>query len=256
MATPPTSAPIITYRRQPIRYFTEDLGSGIGLDMVLIPAGNFTMGSPATEEGRYKTEGPQHSVTVKSFCMGRYPITQAQYEAITGKNPSAFKENGANRPVESVSWHDAVAFCEQLSAKTGRTYRLPSEAEWEYACRAGTSTPYHFGTQLTPELANYSRNIGKTSDVGSFEVANGFGLFDMHGNAYEWCADYWHDNYRGAPTDGSAWIKDGDGSVRVLRGGSWSSYPRYCRSANRSWLNPVNSYSNFGFLVICSAPGT
>jgi formylglycine-generating enzyme required for sulfatase activity len=248
---------IITRRRQQIRYFTEDLGNGIGLDMALIPAGTFTMGSPATEPGRENDEEPQHQVTVKAFCMGRYPVTQSQYVAITGQNPSQFKQNGTNRPVESVTWHDTVAFCEQLSKLTERTYRLPSEAEWEYACRAGTKTPYHFGRTTSQEVANYnnSREIG-TTVVGQYGVANVFGLYDMHGNVYEWCADFWHENYQGAPKNGSAWIKDGDESRRVLRGGSWNDNPRLCRSAFRYRDNSDVTFNIHGFRVVCSAPRT
>ena len=152
-------------------------------------------------------------------------------------DPSRFK--GDNRPVEQVTWFDAVEFCQRLSQYTKRNYRLPSEAEWEYACRAGTTTPFHFGETITSELANYNaestygdapkgESRGETTEVGSFGVANGFGLYDMHGNVYEWCADQYHDNYEGAPTDGSAWIEeinDNDNHSRLLRGGSWYFNP-------------------------------
>ncbi len=214
---------------------TEELGNGVVLEMVEIPGGTFTMGS--TE---YSWEQPQHSVTIEPFYLGKYPVTQAQWEAVMGNNPSHFK--GKNRPVEMISWDDAVAFCEQLSKKTGKAYRLPSEAEWEYSCRAGTTTPFYFGETITTDLANYDGNYtygsapkGKyrkqTTDVGSFPP-NAFGLYDMHGNVWEWCADPWHDNYEGAPTDGSVW--EGDSSDRLLRGGSWHSNPDYCRCALRS----------------------
>jgi len=244
-------------------YFTEDLGNGIGLDMVALPGGEFVMGSPPEELERGDSEGPQRTVTVPAFFMGRFAVTQAQYQAIMGKNPSAFSENGANRPVEEVSWHDAVAFCEKLSQQTGRTYRLPSEAEWEYACRAGTTTPFHFGPTITTDLANYDGNFTygtgpkgvyrkQTTDVGSFPP-NAVGLYDMHGNVWEWCADHWHSNYEGAPTNGTAWLSSDESTSRLMRGGSWDSYPRYCRSAFRNVLPPVYRYDLIGFRVVCAA---
>jgi formylglycine-generating enzyme required for sulfatase activity len=243
--------------------FTEDLGNGVTLEMVAIPAGEFMMGSPQNEEGRRGNEGPQHKVSVLRFWMGKFPVTQAQYQAVMGNNPSHFTENGANRPVETVSWHDAVAFCDQLSQRTGCTYRLPSEAEWEYACRAGTKTPFYFGTSISRNLVNCKRNLGmsvigmfagETTKVGSFS-ANDFDLYDMHGNVWEWCQDTWHSSYAGAPTDGSAWTAGGD-TRRVLRGGSWHSFPRNCRSAYRNDnLADVRSLS-LGFRVCCSAPRT
>ena len=145
-------------QRQPriAKYFIEDLGNDVTLEMAAIPGGTFMMGSPENEERRYDNESPQHQVTVPSFFMGKYPVTQAQYQTIMGTNPSLFK--GSNRPVECVSWDNAVAFCEKLSQITGKTYRLPSEAEWEYACRAGTTTPFHFGETITTALANYRGN--------------------------------------------------------------------------------------------------
>ncbi|NJM62144.1 MAG: formylglycine-generating enzyme family protein [Oscillatoriales cyanobacterium RU_3_3] len=187
-------------RKSFARFFSEDLGHGILLEMVYIPGGTFMMGSPNSEAGRDDDESPQHQVTVSAFYAGKYPITQAQWGAVMGDNPSYFK--GEKRPVEQVSWYDAVEFCEKLSETTGKTYRLLSEAEWEYACRAGTTTPFHFGETITPELVNYNGN--ESTDVGSFPP-NAFGLYDMHGNVGEWCSDKWLDNYDGAPTDGSSW---------------------------------------------------
>lgn len=251
-------------------YRREDLGSGIALDLVRIPAGEFLMGAPAEaeEEERSDDEGPQHLVTVPEFWLGKDPVTQAQYEAIMGENPSHFSENGANRPVERVSWLDTVAFCEKLSQKTGRTYRLPSETEWEYACRAGTTTPFYFGPTITPDLANYDCHYTyangaqgtcreQTTKVGQFPP-NAFGLYDMHGNVWEWCADHWHANYEGAPTDGSAWLfsderKDEDDRSRLLRGGSWGSYPRACCSASRDTYHPDFRDLFIGFRVVCAA---
>ncbi|MBW4465474.1 MAG: formylglycine-generating enzyme family protein [Pegethrix bostrychoides GSE-TBD4-15B] len=246
------------------KYFTEDL-NGVALEMVLIPSGSFEMGAPEGELESDNDERPQHIVTVPQFFMGKYPVTQAQYEAIIGENPSNFK--GDNRPVERVSWHDAVKFCEQLSQRTGRTYRLPSEAEWEYACRAGTKTAFHFGQTISPEFANYNgrrvygdgfegKDSQETTPVGSFGVANRFGLYDMHGNVWEWCEDHWHDNFEGAPEGGSAWTKGGDSSSRVLRGGSWYDVPQGCRSAYRFYSDPGSADNDCGFRVVSSASRT
>lgn len=255
-------------------YFTEDLGIGVRLELVKIPGGRFQMGSPMGEEGSHDSQRPQHSVTVPEFWMGKYLVTQTQYQAVMGRNPSHFSKNGDNRPVEQVSWHDAVEFCEKLSRQTGHAYRLPSEAEWEYACRAGANTPFYFGPTITTDLANYRGkdfkfegktypgNYGngpygsfreETTNVGSFPP-NGFGLYDMHGNVFEWCADHWRENYAGAPTDGTAWLSSDQASPRVFRGGSWYYSPRNCRSASRNWLAPDNRTFNIGFRVCCSAP--
>ena len=184
-----------------------------------------------------------------------------------GNNPSRFKDepDSPNHPVENISWDDAVEFCRRLSDRVGKEYRLPSEAEWEYACRAGTTTPFHFGETIDAEVANYRTTKvygrgkegeyrGKTTPVGSFKVANAFGLFDMHGNVYEWCADTWHSNYEGAPEDGSAWIEHNETS-HLLRGGSWNGSPDNCRSAYRYYLNADDRYNYIGFRVACLARG-
>jgi formylglycine-generating enzyme required for sulfatase activity len=246
------------------RVFVEDLGNSIVLEMVSIPGGNFQMGSPTTEKGHENDESPQHQVNVPAFFMGRYAVTQAQYEKMMGKNPSEFK--GVKRPVENVSWNDAQAFCKKLSEKTGRTYRLPSEAEWEYACRAGTTTPFHFGETITSKLANYDGTgiyqfepkgeyRKQTVDVDSF-LPNAFGLFNMHGNVWEWCEDIYHENYEDAPTNGSAWNVGGKGNVRLLRGGSSVNSPRYCRSASRLSRDAGLRYNDYGFRVVCTVPRT
>ena len=188
---------------------TENIGNGVSLEMVKIPGGRFLMGSPDTEAQRYDNEGPQHYVDVPEFFMGKYAVTQGQWEAVMGNNPSYFK--GASRPVEQVSWYDATKFCQKLSQITGKKYSLPSESQWEYACRAGTTTPFYFGETITPELVNYRGSYTyadapkgiyreETTNVGIFPP-NAFGLYDMHGNVWEWCADEWHSNYDGAPTD-------------------------------------------------------
>ena len=230
--------------------------------MVYIPGGSFLMGSPKNEAERKSDEGPQHKVNLQPFLMSRYPITQDQYQAIMGHNPSYFK--GGNRPVEQVSWHDATKFCQKLSSKTGKIYTLPSESQWEYACRAGTTTPFYFGETITSELVNYNGDYpyanapkGKyreeTTDVGSFPP-NAFGLYDMHGNVWEWCLDTWHNNYNGAPTDGSSWESAGNSNVRVLRSGSWYNLSRYCRSARRAYNYACHLFKTWGFRFISSSP--
>jgi formylglycine-generating enzyme required for sulfatase activity len=194
--------------------------------------------------------------------MGKYTVTQAQYQAVMGNNPASFK--GDNRPVEQVSWNDAIEFCDRLSKKLGQPYTLPSEAQWEYACRAGTTTPFHFGETITPDLANshgdYTYGAGPkgiyrkaTTEVGRFPP-NGFGLYDMHGNVWEWCLDHWHSSYQGAPADGSAWVTGGDSKRRVQRGGSWTGYPGGCRCASRSFLIPDFRYYTYGFRVVSVPP--
>ncbi|UJB73278.1 SUMF1/EgtB/PvdO family nonheme iron enzyme (plasmid) [Acaryochloris sp. 'Moss Beach'] len=247
----------ITNRKQEqAQFFAEELDSSTTLEMVEIPEGTFTMGSPSSEEERDDDEAPQHEVTLSTFYLGKYPVTQAQWEVIMGSNPSNFK--GANLPVEQVSWEDAVGFCQKLSQESGKDYRLPSEAEWEYACRVGTTTPFYFGETITPKLVNYDGNYTygsvskgefreQTTDVGSFPP-NTFGLYDMHGTVWEWCQDTWHDNYTGAPTDGTAWINKNT-SKRVIRGGSWLCNPRYCRSANRLRNDPGDRNLYVGFRV-------
>jgi formylglycine-generating enzyme required for sulfatase activity len=235
--------------------FVEDLGNGISLTMVKIPGGEFLMGSPASEEERYDDESPQHSVKVPEFYLGQTLVTQAQWQQLmSNNNPSKFTGDG-KLPVEQVSWLDTQEFCQKLFEQTQRAYRLPSEAEWEYACRAGTTTPYYFGETITKELANYGGQRGKTTPVGEFPP-NEFGLYDLHGNVWEWCLDHWHENYQLAPSDGSVWLSDNDKANRVLRGGSWNSYPRSCRSASRYNDTPVNRVGIIGFRVVCEIPRT
>lgn len=218
--------------------------------MVVIPAGSFMMGSPANELGRDDDEGPQHRVSIGKFALGQFEVTQGQWKALMGSNPSGFKDCGDECPVERVSWDDAQEYVKKLNAKTGKTYRLPSEAEWEYAARAGTTTAYAFGATLSGSQANsLESKIGKTVRVGSYS-ANNFGLSDMHGNVYEWVHDCWHDNYQGAPTDGRAWETGCNGETRrVLRGASWDSFPGILRSANRYRFTPDFRDYNFGFRI-------
>ncbi|MEL7356935.1 MAG: formylglycine-generating enzyme family protein [Cyanobacteria bacterium J06560_6] len=264
---------VVKKSRAQARRFVEPLSDDLGLEMVAIPDGTFLMGSPESEPGRNASEGPQHEVAVPDFFIGRYPVTQVQWQFVAnlpqvnrelGLNPSSFK--GDLFPVEQVSWYDAVEFCDRLSAYTDRQYRLPTEAEWEYACRAGTVTTFCFGDMILTEVANYDgsayvdgsngKNRGKTTSVNEFDVANAFGLSDMHGNIWEWCQDHWHENYQDAPTDSSAWFTSDKEARRIVRGGSWINYPGYCRSAYRGDDTPDNRYGDVGFRVSCSAPRT
>jgi formylglycine-generating enzyme required for sulfatase activity len=254
--------------------YREELGEGVALTMVTIPAGSFLMGSPGNEPERSEDEGPQHEVTLGSFFMAQTPITQVQWRVVAGwqklerdlkPDPSKFK--GANRPVEQVSWLDALEFCRRLSQRTGQRYGLPSEAQWEYACRAGSATSFHFGATLTPELANYNGNHvygngpkgtyrEQTIEVASFP-SNGWGLHDLHGNVWEWCADHWHDSYNFAPGDDQPWLipAAADDELRLLRGGSWLDFPGYCRSAYRDLNQPDGADYGVGFRVVCLPQG-
>jgi formylglycine-generating enzyme required for sulfatase activity/uncharacterized caspase-like protein len=236
------------------KIFVEDLGNGISLTMVKIPGGEFTMGSPASEEGRSDDESPQHRVKVPEFYLGQTLVTQAQWQQMMGNNPSKFTGDG-KLPVERVSWLDTQEFCQKLFQQTQREYRLPSEAEWEYACRAGTTTPYYFGGTITDKLANYHSQRKKTTSVYEFPP-NAFGLYDLHGNISEFCLDHSHENYQGAPLDGSAWLSDDDKASRIMRGGYWGEIPRYCRSASREAFTPVNRINIIGFRVVCEIPRT
>ncbi len=263
----------VEYHQGSAQYFTEQLSNNVGIQMMLILGGEFTMGAPETELDSLDRERPLHKVTVPTFFMGKYPVTQEQWQTVMSKNPSSFK--GAKLSVDSVSWNDAKRFCDVLSEKTSRKYRLPTEAEWEYACRAGTTTPFHFGETISTDLANYRGtdwkisdetypgNYGKgelgiyrekTTEVGSFPP-NYYGLCNMHGNVWEWCEDTWHDNYKGAPSDGSAWV-EGKSNFKVVRGGSWDDNPFNCRSASRFYVNPEVAYKNIGFRVVCEVPRT
>lgn len=260
------------------QYFSETLGEGITLEMVAVPGGTFTMGSPKTEAESEDSERPQHQVIIQPFYMGKYQVTQAQWKVVAALpqvnrelNPEPSNFKGDERPVEKVSWYDAVEFCDRLTSHTGKKYSLPSEAQWEYACRAGTTTPFHFGETITSDLANYDANYTygagvkgryqeETTQAGSFGVANAFGLYDMHGNVWEWCLDDWHSNYQGAPTDSNSWFDDNNNLYQkrgsaVLRGGSWFNNPVNCRSASRNdYVRSVRGFISLyiGFRVVCA----
>jgi formylglycine-generating enzyme required for sulfatase activity len=210
-------------------------------EMVVIPAGSFEMGS---NESAY--EQPVHRVNVQSFLLGKTEVTQGQWKAVMGSNPSSFSHCGDDCPVETVNWDQAQEFARRLSQKTGKAYRLPSEAEWEYAARAGSSTNWSFGDNENQlgDYAWYRTNIRFKTQRVAQKRPNAFGLFDMHGNVEEWVEDCWHDNYNGAPTDGSAWTTACSSTARVLRGGSWVDNAPSLRSANRYRVTP--DYRNSG----------
>jgi formylglycine-generating enzyme required for sulfatase activity len=237
--------------------------------MVQIPGAAFTMGAPASDAGGSQMERPQRQVNVPPFYLGKTPVTIDQWRAVMGTSPPGMKglnnrfRVSGRQPVVRVSWREAEAFCVQLSRTTRRAYRLPTEAEWEYACRAGTASPFAFGESITREVVNYDgdylRLLGQdcaTIPVGSLGVANAFGLFDMHGNVWEWCRDCWHASYQDAPVDGSAWRRDADQGTRVLRGGSWSAQARYCRAAARRFGgHPSVQSREIGFRVVMAGKG-
>ncbi len=248
--------------------FKEALGDGIILEMVYIPEGTFLMGASSTEVGSQVCEQPQHSVNLQGFFLGKFPVTQKQWEIVAqypkvnrdlAVEPSCFK--GSDRPVESISWEDAVEFCDRLSQHSQRPYQLPSEAQWEYACRGGTTTPFHFGPTLTGDVANYmaKRLYAKessgfyrqeTTSVTAF-YPNPFGLYDLHGNVWEWCADAWYSTYENASTSGKPRSSSQQVTRRVLRGGSWDEDAYHCRCASRYAYHPQGvGVSRIGFRVM------
>jgi formylglycine-generating enzyme required for sulfatase activity len=230
------------------------------------------MGSANNEPGRDPDEGPQHEVRVSSFYMSAYEVSQEQWRAIAdlpkvnkdlNPDPSNFKGN--KLPVENVSWEDATEFCARLSREKKRKYRLPTEAEWEYACRARSITPFAFGPTISPELVNYNGDApygsapkgirrAKTIPGGSLVWANAFGLYDMQGNVWEWCEDVYHDNYDGAPKDGTAWENVASGGDHVIRGGSFENPASVCRCANRGHNPPLITSIYLGFRVVTNMP--
>jgi len=238
------------------RQFVEHVGHGLDLELIALPGGTFRLGTLGKQG--YDDERPAHHVTIAPFFMGKCLVTQAQWQAVTGKPHCRF--TGDRLPVECVSWLDAVRFCERLSQRTGHVYRLPSEAQWEYACRAGTSTPFYFGETLTTEVANYNGEFvyrgepkgvyRHTTTVVDQFPPNAFGLHDLHGNLWEWCADAWHDSYDGAPTDDRVWPAKSNEPCRVARGGCWHDIPDVCRSAARLKIDARDAEEIIGFRVV------
>ena len=222
---------------------TLRIADNAAMSFAPIPAGRFMMGSPETEAGRGADEFRREVTISRPFYLGERSVTQSQYESVMGVNPSLFK--GSNRPVENVSWDDATEFCRRVSEFSGRSMRLPTEAEWEYACRAGTTTAFHTGAAIRPEQAHFNSRTG-TVDAGSFP-ANAWSLFDMHGNAQEWCAD-WHGPYETGPVADPKGPPKGES--RVLRGGGWRHPPENLRSAHRGKSPPESRARDIGFRVL------
>ncbi len=233
--------------------FRDNFGNGIYMEMVRIPSGKFILGSPISEIDRKDHESPLIEVNVPTFYMAKFAVTQEQWIVVMGNNPAIFRED-LQAPIENVSWLEAKEFCQKLSIKSAYkyTYRLPSEAEWEYACRAGTNTAYHFGDRpdQLPDYAWFKDNANQRSQPIGKKIPNPWGLHEMHGGVWEWCEDVWHDSFRGAPADGSAWI-DGDSyGRRVRRGGSWRNEAKLCRSASRDWHWQSDRYNDIGLRVV------
>ena len=246
-ASAPSSENTVEHARDCSRDFSVDLGGDLTLEMVWVPKGTFEMGSPPSEEGRRDNEGPLHTVHLEGFWLGKYEVTQEQYERVMGRNHALFK--GPRHPVETMSWEEAVSFCDKLPKRVRQRFTLPSEAQWEYACRAGSRTRFCFGDSDT-DLADYAWYVdnaqNSTRPVGQ-KRPNAFGLYDMHGNVFELCADDWHDDYNGAPSDGSPWL--GEDRSRTGRGGCWAWPATISRSAFRDHASFINKDRRCGFRV-------
>ncbi|MFN9545965.1 MAG: formylglycine-generating enzyme family protein [Cyanobacteriota bacterium] len=254
----------------------EQLAPGVVLTLLRIPEGSFLMGASEEEQDSVSHERPVHRVQLGEFLMGQTPVTQAQWRVVAewlpreGEppwqrelNPTPSRFPGSNRPVENVRWQEAEEFCRRLRQRKGKNYVLPSEAQWEYACRAGTTTPFHFGATLTTELANYNgsnpyengpkaKGRGETTVVASFP-ANAWGLHDMHGNVWEWCADHWPNKYPWQSDDSHFLTEENtpEAAFRLVRGGAWDTFPARCRSAYRGRLHPQGLDGHVGFRVCC-----
>jgi formylglycine-generating enzyme required for sulfatase activity len=236
--------------------WVEELGDGLNLELVYVKGGTFQMG---TQQGLgYPDETPRHLVSLMPFYIGRYLVTQAQWKAIMGRLPDC-RFKGPQLPLMNISGEGAAEFCRRLAKKTGKPYCLPSEAQWEYACRAGTSTPFSTGETLTTDYANFvgqppyrEEPVGIYRHVvtpGDTFLPNPFGISDMHGNLWEWCADQWHAEYTGAPFDGGAWDRGGEAGYGVARGGSWHEPALNCRSATRLRARLKDDDEFYGFRV-------
>jgi eukaryotic-like serine/threonine-protein kinase len=239
-------------RTEMILSYEQKVTTGISIQMQYIPGAHYWMGSSGGD--RYESnETPQHLVKVQPFYLGAHPISQIQFISLMNKNPSAHRQK--NLPVEQVNYFDAVQYCELLSEKANREYRLPTEAEWEYACRAGATSNYHTGSTINSDACCFDRHqkeIEGFPTIDSSIAPNAYGLFDMHGNVWEWINDCWHENYRGAPRDGSAWISENLLDSRVIRGGSWRDSAVLCRSGSRRNRDPRMGYRDVGFRIVCN----
>jgi formylglycine-generating enzyme required for sulfatase activity len=260
-------APLAGQEKKPakaLKHLEVDLGGGVKMKLVYIEPGKFRMGSPKEEQGRQDNEVQRQVEITKGFFMGVFEVTQDEYEKVMGNNPSEFK--GARLPVEQVSWDDALEFCKRLSTKEGKTIDLPTEAEWEYACRAGSTGPFHCGNSLSSKQANvyshYPKDaavkgsfLEKPAPVGSYEP-NAFGLHDVHGNIWEWCKDWYKDDYyKESPLQDPQGPKTESGSLgRVRRGGSWGYPAEYGRSARRDNSAPSYRGNIVGFRVVVRLP--
>ncbi|MHC4982459.1 MAG: formylglycine-generating enzyme family protein [Planctomycetota bacterium] len=250
---------------QPPRELALDLGNKVTMKLALIPAGKFMMGSPKDEKDRSDYEGPQHEVAItEPFYMGIYEVTQEQYKQVMGNNPSDHKRR--RNPVERVSWDDAVEFCRKLSQKTGKTVRLPTEAEWEYACRAGSKTPFNTGETISRHQANCSSRfdgfLGALADLGRYTKGvgrfkpNNWGLYDMHGNVWEWCSDRFKTDYYANAEKADPQGPASGNLFRVVRGGNYGSNREGCRSACRRWVDPDFRLISLGFRVAVDLPAS
>lgn len=235
------------------KVYTETFPDGTSFDMIFVEGGSFLMGNDDSEKNWNK---PAHQVTVPGFYIGKHLVTQDIWKSIWKENPSKYK--GKNRPVESVSWETTLPFIEALNQKTGKNYRLPSEAEWEYAARGGKqSKGFQFsGSNKLKEVGWYRDNSHEETKPVGLKLPNQLGLFDMTGNVWEWCADVWHNNYEHAPTDGGAWIEEGQQNRRVARGGAWGSYSATCFLYFRERYNPDVRYTHNGFRLALSVSDT
>ena len=230
----------------------ETLPGGLSFEMILVEGGSFMMGSEDSEA--LDSEKPVHEVTLDSFCIGKFPVTQALWKAVMGNdnNPSYFK--GSERPVEMVSWENTQPFFQALQNLAGKSYRLPTEAEWEYAARGGNkSQGYQYaGSNKLKEVAWYRENSHSETKIVGLKYSNELGIYDMSGNVWEWVEDQWHKNYEGAPTDGSTWVDREENAARVLRGGTWAYDPQDCRCSVREFIAPQGRYRLNGFRLCCS----
>lgn len=256
VAVTPASPSPLAPNDDALSVFRDKLSDGsLGPEMVVIPSGSFDMGSPAGDPERISDEVSMQRINLKSYALGKTEVTQKQWRQVMGSAPSGSPFKGCDScPVENVSWNDVQKYIEQLNTKTGKRYRLPSESEWEYACRGGKVGEKYCGGNDVGAVGWYDKNSdSKTHTVGQ-KQANGYGLYDMSGNVREWVEDAYHDSYNGILQDGSAWTVGGDQGRRVLRGGSWGNFPSDVRSATRNYFSPADRSVDIGFRLARTLP--